>query len=281
MKRLFNFDSLVGIIGLVTTFIIFIIQSPNASSKDYLLIFSPLAIATLIVITRISYNCFRDKFSGLLAAIKYFNQIDSLRASALMYVRVENDCGDTNYERNYKYRQVRNGARNRVTLEDGICSSVPLNCIPPAVQIKDSNLNSVRVSGQKTEEKVVRINGKKHFCYKWKYRVDPPLSKMGDFVDFNYFFSIPNLEKDAFTDEGSIFGYYVTAPYVDVECVLFSPASYFIEVIEKFIEEPDSRRIEVPEDSQPQLSISNNILTWKPRFRYNAKYICRYRFRLS
>jgi len=274
MKIKLNFDTVSFGAGICTSLLIFISQGPYDKTWKYLLPFTPLGFVIIILtIKRIVLFIINSKIKYL---IEELNFIKSTKIKASWLLRVENPSGDLHVTKCHLLKLMTN-SRIRKTTDELIYSSNDLADLPPMPVIKNKNKNfTLKIHNvRKNTEFIDGIETKK---YKWRYEINPPLSKKGDFIEYFFEYSMPEEVKSAFTDKGDILVLEQRNYFQDTKLSLIAPKSYIIVLCDSYIEDYDGTRKEIESNEfKPHLTINNTILEWKTKFRHFSRYICKYK----
>lgn len=272
-----KFDSIVGIVGLLSAITMFIAQEQNGTWQKYLFAFSPILVAFLFIILRRSYIKLRAFLKMVNELKRNYDIVTGANVTSDLVVRILNTDGDITYERRFRYEVIKNNVTISQTKKDLIGSESSLAGMPPEAIILDSS--RAKISLTPTEQAALSTTraGLPHFDYRWCYKISPPLTEKGDFVEYEYKSQILGSEKKAFTPEGAVFFFIHEAVLMDIECTLISPPLHKIEIIDYNIEQHDGVVQNIPENETPRLEANGHSLKWKPGHRKGASYICHYR----
>lgn len=269
-------DSFIGIFGLVLTIAVFFAQGPYKHAWSYVTVFAcPILLtAALIALNRSNLNL-KQQRRVITRLIKNYNLVMGVNISSELVVRILNTDGDVDCERRLRYEIVKNTNMHR-TKSDLLYSDAPLDSEPPAAKILNCSNSNVRLTAVKvSSDEAVSIDSQ-HFSCCWYYKLTPPLSGKGQFIEYEYFSRAPASEKNAFTDSGGTFSFHHEVELMQTQCTLIAPPSHRINIIDFNVTMIDGTILEVPKAEQPLIEHNGHMLSWKP-MHLGAKFACRYK----
>lgn len=270
-------DSLLGIVGIGTSLVLFFIQSPEAKVKDWFLVLSPALVAVLLIVIHFTVKKFKPKLDALIAAKAYMERIECTKGITTCTIEILNVDGDIDWERTHTIKMIKSGTSLNTTKSDCLLLTEKSDKAPPVAHVTKSSIVNRKLSPINIEMPDQMINGINHHNLSWRYVIDPPLGNLNDEVSYKYDMAIPKVEKRAFTDQGSEFFFISDATFTEYECTLISPKGYKIEILDSFIEEPGNIKKELSSELEPKLRANCKILNWNPPYRPNSTYITKYR----
>jgi len=162
---------------------------------------------------------------------KDYHLMTSVRGKSHMFVRLLNDNGDIEFQREYLLELVKD-VHVETTKNELLISEVPMPQMPPKAEIISSTLSPQKLQSIKYSQTKENISGREHFHYSWYYQIDNPLVKKGDNIEYRYSCHIPKSESMAFTEEGGLLFVECGALYIELKVTLISPPGFEIEVVE-------------------------------------------------
>jgi hypothetical protein len=269
-------EIVITLFGISISILIFFSQGPYDNWWQYALPFLPLILALILaIIFRILLSSYGLRKTLSILREKY-DLITSIRGSSQMVVRIINEQGDVDYEREYHLELIKSVPITS-TKQEHISSTETISTIPPSVELLYSSIQPQSLIPEGTNQQMEQIAGKLHTHYSWRYKISNPLRKAGDKLDYRYKISIPKSESSAFSDAGSLLYLECGAIFININMCLISPPGYAIDIIEYKTTDYDGSERPLKCEMTPVLNAANEVLTWCPPYAHGIRYICRYR----
>jgi hypothetical protein len=265
------------IIPIAISITIFFAQGPYNGLWKYILPFIPLLLGAIgITVYRLALTVGRQKRAlGIVRRI--YRELISQRLNSWLIVRVLNEHGDIEFEREYELLLDKKNAlithsKYETMTARGECSPVP----PPATISVSPNVRTTLTPVNYQRSKVL-VNNMPHVCHTWRYVIDPPLRNRKDRLKYRYAIRVPGEEANAFKEEGSLFFVENRSLDLALSAMLIACSGYRIEILETFLEESDGTCKALDPACEPHLEAAASILRWAPPYLQTSRYVCRYR----
>lgn len=270
-------DTLLAILGIVLTIIVFLVQGPYTSTWNwkYLVVALPILLTVIAILANRLFEMLKSERLTFRELMEERDAIMGAEITSELVVRILNTEGDASYERKFRYDMVKNTTIRR-TKRDLIGSEVKLNGMPPPARVLGcSNQNMTLTPKEVCADEIIR-SGRKHFDYRWYYELSPPLSGKGKFIEYEYESNAPGSEKSAFSEEGGIFFFHHEVILMEMRCVLISPPTHRIQIIDFRVTDSDGNSVNVPSNERPATEANGHMLSWRPAY-VKATSVCRYK----
>lgn len=265
-----RFEKYAGIVSILVSISIYYSQSPLINISDYLVPFIPVFfIVPIIATTRIVEHIRHIKTR--------FALISGTKIYSNMIVKIHNQKGDATYEKTRRMIITNSNTKLWETMEESVYSEHEMISRPPQATINNSSVQNRTLSTKYFYTSNVDVSGIAHNMCAWRYDISPPLSKLGDFIEYTHKTFLPKAEERSFSSEGSIYFYNKSNPDLIAELTLISPPGFKFEVINNYFEDFDGTRIQESGTPIPQIQSGGHVLIVKPEYRKDARYILQYK----